>query len=69
MSHAIPKVPRTNNDVEIQKWRNEVAIVIKEHLFNLPAYANNTLALAGGLVSGDFYRTGGDPDTVCVVSP
>lgn len=36
-------------------------------LENLPAYANNTAAVAGGLAAGDFYRTGGDPDLVCVV--
>ena len=34
---------------------------------NLPVYANNAAAIAGGLVEGDFYRTGGNPDTVCVV--
>lgn len=34
---------------------------------NLPVYANNAAAIAGGLVVGDFYRTGGNPDTVCVV--
>jgi hypothetical protein len=34
---------------------------------NLPVYANNAAAITGGLVAGDFYRTGGDPDTVCVV--
>ncbi len=34
---------------------------------NLPVYANNAAAVAGGLVAGDFYRTGGDPDPVCVV--
>lgn len=34
---------------------------------NLPVYANNAAAIAGGLVAGEFYRTGGDPDTVCVV--
>lgn len=33
----------------------------------LPIYANNAAALAGGLVAGDFYRTGADPDHVCVV--
>ncbi len=30
-------------------------------------YANNAAALVGGLVVGDFYRSGGDPDLVCVV--
>lgn len=30
-------------------------------------YANNAAAVAGGLTAGAFYRTGGDPDLVCVV--
>ena len=34
---------------------------------SLGAYANNAAAVAGGLVAGDLYRTGGDPDVVCVV--
>lgn len=34
---------------------------------NLPIYANNAAALAGGLTAGAFYRTGADPDPVCVV--
>jgi len=34
---------------------------------SLPAYANNAAAVAGGLSAGNFYRTGGDPDLVCVV--
>jgi hypothetical protein len=33
----------------------------------LPVYANNAAAVAGGLTPGAFYRTGGDPDQVCVV--
>jgi len=33
----------------------------------LPVYANNAAAVAGGLTPGDFYRTGTDPDYVCVV--
>ena len=33
----------------------------------LPVYANNAAAMAGGLVAGDLYRTGSDPDLVCVV--
>jgi hypothetical protein len=33
----------------------------------LPVYANNSGAIAGGLNVGDFYRTGADPDLVCVV--
>jgi len=37
------------------------------HVVGLPVYANNAAAVAGGLTVGAFYRTGGDPDLVCVV--
>ena len=33
----------------------------------IPVYANNAAAIAGGLAAGDFYRTGADPDPVCIV--
>jgi hypothetical protein len=33
----------------------------------LRVFANNAAANAGGLTAGDFYRTGADPDVVCVV--
>jgi len=33
----------------------------------LPVYANNAAAISGGLTAGCFYRTGADPDNVCVV--
>ena len=33
----------------------------------LAIYANNAAAVAGGLVAGQLYRTGADPDVVCVV--
>jgi hypothetical protein len=33
----------------------------------LPAYPTNADALAGGLVPGQLYRSGSDPDVVCVV--
>jgi hypothetical protein len=33
----------------------------------LPIYPNNEAAVAGNLLPGAFYRTGGDPDLVCVV--
>ena len=33
----------------------------------IPGYATNTLALAGGLTVGQFYRSGADPDVVSVV--
>jgi hypothetical protein len=35
--------------------------------WNLSVYADNTAAVAGGLTAGTFYRTGGNPDYVCVV--
>ncbi len=69
MARIRPSVPRTNADKEIQKWRNDLASVICQRLFDLPAYANQAAAVAGGLSAGDFYRTGGNPDAVCVVSP
>lgn len=34
---------------------------------NLPVFANNAAAKAGKLNPGDYYRTGGDPDILCVV--
>ena len=37
------------------------------NLPNLQVFANNAAAIAGGLVAGDLYRTGANPDPVCVV--
>jgi hypothetical protein len=39
----------------------------KLHVIGLAVHANNAAALAGGLTAGAFYRTGADPDPVCVV--
>ncbi len=39
----------------------------KLQVVGLPVYATNALALSGGLTAGAFYRTGADPDPVCVV--
>jgi len=39
----------------------------KLHVLGLAVHANNAAALAGGLTAGAFYRTGADPDLVCVV--
>lgn len=33
----------------------------------LPNYADNAAARTGGLITGQLYRTGGDPDLVCIV--
>jgi hypothetical protein len=70
MTYQIPNVPRTNNEKEINRWRNEVknyVVDTKNHISSLPIYASNALALAGGLAVGDFYQTGDDPSLVCVV--
>jgi len=37
------------------------------NLSNVSVYANNAAAIAGGLTVGTIYRTGGDPDTLCIV--
>jgi hypothetical protein len=39
----------------------------KLQVVGLPVYANNLAAVNGGLSVGAFYRTGLDPDQVCVV--
>lgn len=36
-------------------------------LSQIPVYANNAAAIAGGLSAGNLYRTGANPDPVCVV--
>lgn len=37
------------------------------NISTLPEYSNNAAAVSGGLTAGQCYRTGGDPDLVCVV--
>ncbi len=37
------------------------------HVAGLSIYADNAAAIVGGLTAGAFYRTGADPDPVCVV--
>jgi hypothetical protein len=34
---------------------------------DIPVYADNAAAIAGGLKAGMFYRTGADPDIIAVV--
>lgn len=41
--------------------------VAKVKVTGLQVYANNAAAITGGLSAGDFYRTGANPDVVCVV--
>ena len=35
--------------------------------FTLKVFANNAAAITGGLVAGDLYRTGADPDLIAIV--
>jgi hypothetical protein len=62
----------TNNKVILVPVGGKVGIGTETptsslHVVGLPAYANNAAAIAGGLTVGAFYRTGGNPDSVCVV--
>ena len=78
-----PILPSTPSKEEFQDfdrlqrlWKGLLSI-LQEHieevyddlsrLEDLPIYANNAAALAGGLAVGDFYRTGANPDPICVV--
>ena len=36
-------------------------------LTSVPVYADNAAAITGGLTAGDVYRTGADPDPLCIV--
>jgi hypothetical protein len=36
-------------------------------LATVPIFANNAAAISGGLSEGSIYRTGADPDTLCIV--
>lgn len=36
-------------------------------LASIPPFANNAAAIAGGLASGNLYRTGADPDILAIV--
>jgi hypothetical protein len=42
-------------------------VLAKLKATGLTVYLSNALAILGGLAAGDFYRTGADPDVVCVV--
>jgi len=74
---TFPTAPDLEDIEDIRRWIRAMVSTLKEmgenifddlnRLENLPVYANNSAAVAGGLVAGDFYRTGADPDIVCVV--
>lgn len=60
-----------SNDSHRQKYHAGSYVWISVGLFvplaSVPSYANNAAAISGGLVAGQTYRTGGDPDTLCIV--
>lgn len=58
-------VVRNAGNVGIGTGDNSVTSILQ--VVGLPVYANNAAAVAGGLTAGAFYRTGADPDPVCVV--
>jgi len=74
---SVPSKEEITSPERLQRWWKGILIVIKDlhssihvdlsRLEDLPVYASNTAAIAGGLSAGDFYRTGADPDPVCVV--
>lgn len=74
---TIPSKDEITDPDRLQRWWKGILTILKDlhvnvhtdlaRLESLPIYANNAAALAGGLVVGDFYRTGANPDPVCVV--
>ena len=81
LTPSLPAPSRQENSLETQNWRRSLLDVfthvykciyndtnyILDKITDLPEYADNAAAIAGGLAVGDFYRTGADPDPVCVV--
>lgn len=51
----------------LSKAGPDTAGLVTLSIATLPIFANNAAAITGGLVAGNFYRTGADPDPVCVV--
>lgn len=47
--------------------QNDLEVMGDIFATGISVYANNAAAIAGGLVAGAFYRTGGDPDLLCIV--
>lgn len=67
------------NETPFGKWLNLVFSILQQvgplvvngafmiQLGQVPVYANNAAAIAGGLNPGNLYRTGANPDPVCIV--
>lgn len=54
----------STNTVTINDNLTVVGVV---ELSSIPVFANNAAAITGGLTAGMLYRTGGDPDLLCIV--
>lgn len=76
LPHLIQKEDFENYERAQRFWRGLLTVLKDFHsdvyddlsrLENLPVFANNSAAKAGGLKVGDFYRTSSDPSVVCVV--
>jgi hypothetical protein len=55
---------------QIVNWLSDTNADLKINTLNiktLSVYANNAAAVAGGKTAGQLYRTGADPDAVCIV--
>lgn len=67
--NAYMKTTMTTNQFKVEDRTGSLFSVMRGafNFLSVPIYANNAAALAGGLVVGDLYRTGGDPDPVCIV--
>lgn len=47
--------------------QNDLEVMGDIFAAGLPVHADNAAAVTGGRAAGQFYRTGGDPDLVCIV--
>lgn len=66
MSQLEYPLPPNRDKTDLIQWQRVMNKLVTQ-LDNLQVFANNAAAIAGGLQVGDFYRTGADPDVVCVV--
>jgi len=73
-SDGLRKIGIFTNGITLDGGPNG-AVVINENnsagalfkVVGIPVFANNAAAIAGGLVPGNVYRSGGDPDVLSVV--
>lgn len=70
-SYNTAPLPLTDSSIEVIDVSNALKFRVSQsgniRATGIPVFANNAAAIAGGLSVGDFYRTGANPDPVCVV--